>query len=385
MAVVFFLPWVSITEELRIADLRLIPYERGRLPGEFLGIPQEAFDGVLGNYGDRGLGSLPSRPIQQAAVIIWDEDTPGLEASDEQIQQRLVQCSYLAFSALVSRSLCSPFDYYNADTLQVVAQRFDVASPAHSCMTTRRRDGRTQNMLAGSGGLKFIRPYHIDNRARISLDTPLLEALLNLPEGQLKERIDEAIVSFLRANTDAPSLDERSELILMRVAMDTLLDVSHDKSAFRRGINEHFDELPNPPIWHRGSLDESWWRKHWDKHVDRPLDAWVHDFCAARNAAAHGPANGEKGSIWPRHNHLIFIAWLLPLIVKKLLVQARLYEFSAEDKVARAGFEVFLAYDLLAATDEDENKVWWQMAESALYQTLRIEQLGQALREMSGE
>lgn len=63
MAVVFFLPWVSITEELRIADLRLIPYERGRLPGEFLGIPQEAFDGVLGNYGDRGLGSLPSRPI----------------------------------------------------------------------------------------------------------------------------------------------------------------------------------------------------------------------------------------------------------------------------------------------------------------------------------
>ncbi|MGL5995756.1 MAG: hypothetical protein ACRC1I_04425 [Pseudomonas proteolytica] len=89
--------------------------------------------------------------------------------------------------------------------------------------------------------------------------------------------------------------------------------------------------------------------KHWNKHVNRPLDAWVHDFCAARNAAAHGPANGEKGSIWPRHNHLIFSAWLLPLIVKKLLAQAGLYEFTAEDKVARAGFEVFLAHDLLAS------------------------------------
>ncbi|EPH5799318.1 TPA: hypothetical protein L5647_005763 [Pseudomonas aeruginosa] len=378
MAVVFFLPWVAAAEELRIADICLMPYERGRLPGELLGIPQAAFDGVLGNYGDRGFGSQPSHPVRQAALVIWNDDTPGMEVSDVQIQQRLVQSSYLAFSALAGRSLCSAFEYYNADTLQVVAQRFDIASPAHSCMTTRRRDGGTQNMLAGSGGLKFIRPYHVDNRAGISIDTPLLEALLKLPDGELKERIDEAIVSFLRANTDAPSMDERSELILMRVAIDTLLNVPHDKAAFRRAINEHFDELPNPPIWHKGSLDESWWREHWDKNVNRPLDAWVHDFCAARNAAAHGPANGEKGSIWPRHNHLIFSTWLLPLIVKKLLVQAGLYEFSAEDKVARAGFEVFLAHDLLAATDEHENKVWWQVAESALFLPLFAERLRQA-------
>ena len=143
----------------------------------------------------------------------------------------------------------------------------------------------------------------------------------------------------------------------MRVAIDTLLDVTHDKVAFRKAINEHFDELPNPPSWHKGSLDESWWREHWDKNVNRPLDAWVHDFCAARNSAAHGPANGERGSIWPRHNNLIFCAWLPPLIAKKLLAQVGLYEFSAEDKVATAGFEVFLAHDLLEFTDKHENKV----------------------------
>lgn len=87
---------------------------------------------------------------------------------------------------------------------------------------------------------------------------------------------------------------------------------------------------------------------------------------AARNAAAHGPADDEKGSIWPRHNHLIFSAWLQPLIVKKLLAQAGPHAFTVEDKVARAGFEVFLAHDLLALTDKDENKVWWQIAESEL-------------------
>lgn len=39
MAVVFFLPWVAAAEELRITDICLMPYERGRLPGELLGIP----------------------------------------------------------------------------------------------------------------------------------------------------------------------------------------------------------------------------------------------------------------------------------------------------------------------------------------------------------
>lgn len=378
MAVVFFLPWASVSEELRIADMRLIPYERGQRPGELLGIPQAAFDGVLGNYGDRGFGSQPSLPIHQATLIIWDDDTLDLDAADDQLQQRLVQGSYFAFSALAGRTLCSSSGYYNADTLQVVAQRFDVGSPTHSCITTRRRDGGTQNMLAGSAGLKFIRPYHVDNRAHISLDIPLLEALLRLPDGELKQRVDEAIVAFLRANTDAPSMDERSELILMRVAMDTLLGVPHDKAAFRRAVNEHFDELPSPPIWHKGHLDESWWRKHWDSNVSRPLDAWVHDFSAARNAAAHGPINGQKGSTWPRHNHLIFSTWLLPLIVKKLLALAGFYEFTAEDKVARAGFEIFLAHDLLAFTDNDENKVWWQIAESELFLPLFAEWLRRA-------
>lgn len=375
MAVVFFLPWASVPEELRIAGMRLIPYERGRIPGEQLGIPQEALDGVLGNYGNRGYGTQPSQPIHQAALIIWDYDTPSLEVSDIQIQHRLVQGSYLAFSALSVRTLCSMFGYYNADMLQIVAQRFDVGSPAHSCITTRRRDGGTQNILAGSRDLKFIRPYHVDNRARISLDIPLLETLLKLPDGELNQRIDEAIVAFLTANTDAASMDERSEFILMRGAMDTLFGASHDKAAFRRAINEHFDELPNPPIWHKGYLDESWWCKHWDSNVERPLYAWVHDFSAARNAAAHGPAKGQKGSIWSRHNHLIFSTWLTPLVIKKLLAQAGLYELNAEDKVARAGFEVFLAHDLLAFTDKDEDTVGWQKAEAELFLPLFAQQL----------
>ena len=378
MAVLFFLPWTSVAEELRIAGMRLIPYARGRLPGELMGISQQVLDSVLGNYGDRGRGAQPAQPIHRAAFLLWRDDAPGLEVSDSQIQQRLVEGSYFAFSAMASRRLCSTFEYYNSDTLQIVAQRFDAHSPAHSCITTRRRDGGTQNMLAGGGGLKFIQPYHVDNSARISVDVPLLEALLRLPDGELKQRIDEAIVAFLRANTDATSMDERSELILMRIAFDTLLAASHDKPAFRRAVTAHFDEVPNPPIWHKGSLGEATWREHWNSPIGRPLDAWVHDFSAARNAAAHASNTTQKGSLWPRHNHLLFASWLLPLIVKKLLAHEGLYELSDEDKVARAGFEVFLAHDLLALADKKSEILGWQKAEAELFLPLFAERLRKA-------
>ena len=68
----------------------------------------------------------------------------------------------------------------------------------------------------------------------------------------------------------------------------------------------------------------------------------------------------------------------MPLIVKKLLAQAGLYELSAEDKVARDGFEVFLAHDLLAFADEKEDTVWWQKAESELFRPLFEERLRKA-------
>lgn len=70
-----------------MAGMYLMPYERGRLSGELPGISQKAFDGVL---------------------VIWDDDIPGLEVSDAQMQHRLVQGSYLAFSAVAGRSIATP-------------------------------------------------------------------------------------------------------------------------------------------------------------------------------------------------------------------------------------------------------------------------------------
>ncbi|MNH34207.1 hypothetical protein D3C79_947850 [compost metagenome] len=55
-----------------------------------------------------------------------------------------------------------------------------------------------------------------------------------------------------------------------------------------------------------------------------------------------------------------------------------------EDRLARAGFEVFLAHDLLACTDQHEDKIWWQHAESELLQPLFAQRLIAAVAEEEG-
>jgi hypothetical protein len=160
---------------------------------------------------------------------------------------------------------------------------------------------------------------------------------------------------------------ERSEMILMRVAFETLLDSTHETGDLRQRFRGHFQgEVPEPPVWSAGQLDETRWRARWPKNVERPLDAWLQDFCAARNSAAHGPRGTREPPLWQRHNHLLLSSWLFPLMVKKTLATEDLYQLSPEDEAARRSFEKFLGHDLLSYVDEDGRSLWWSRVESEI-------------------
>ena len=153
-----------------------------------------------------------------------------------------------------------------------MAQRFTQDRPGDTTLITRRRDGYGQHYVGSAEVPRFIRPRHVAGQLPLALDTPLVLALIGLPDGDLKSRIDEAIDSFLRANTDAPSMRERSEMVLMRVAFETLLDSTHETSDLRRCFREHFQaDLPSTPIWATGSFNEAQWRARWTRHVERPF------------------------------------------------------------------------------------------------------------------
>ena len=379
MAVLFFLPWVACDAPKKVGPINLHPYLRKKLPGTLHGIGQEAIDGILGSYGDPDFAhsGKTSKHVTRATLITWDGDSEGLELQDGEAMSRLEQARYLTFSALSARHYCSHFAYCNADGYQVIGQRFTADSPGATSITTRRRDGQGLHHLGDSKAPRFIRPQHVDTRLDLTLDEPLLAALVNLSAGDSKTLFDDAIDAYVLANSDSPTMRERSEMVLLRVAFETLLDSTHTASDLREKFAAHFSaELPVPPKWHSGIHDEACWRVRWPTFVSRPMDAWVQDFCAARNSAAHGPRGTKALPVWRHHNHLLFGSWLFPLMVKKMLQDAGLYQLREEEKAERGGCEAFLAHDLLSPAGADKRgELWWSKVDGTISSEVRWKQV----------
>jgi hypothetical protein len=57
-------------------------------------------------------------------------------------------------------------------------------------------------------------------------------------------------------------------------------------------------------------------------------------------------------------------------MVKKILVDAGLYQLSDEDSAARKGCEAFLAHDLLSPVDEVSDERWWNRVDSEISHSL---------------
>jgi hypothetical protein len=381
MSALFFMPWIeSIDPMADFGDFRLIAYEREAHPGAALGYDQDVVDTVIGNYGDRKLTSPEGhpRPVQRATIIQWVADTPATVLTDEDVQRRMTICEWLKFACLSRREFAGRASYCNSDDLTVIGQPFDLSRPGGVAITTRRRDGRGMHYMHAIGDAPlFPRPPHA-HANRVELDVPLMHALLRLEDDELSSRLTEAIRLFIRANSDSPAVDPASELTSMRSAFDELLSVGHLGDELRKAFLAHFSgELADPPKWFDGSLDQAKWSARWPK-ATRPLDAWVRDFCAARNQAAHGrdPAKSRPDTLWSIHNHLLFASWLFPLVVKKVLADAGVYALSDTDRDARSAVEMFFAHDILAETAPDSGKLWWSEVEDAI----RHIELGRAIR-----
>lgn len=369
MAVLFFLPWVAIDQEVAVGNLRFTPYVRGEEPGELNGIPQTDIDAVLGSYGNQTFfpNAETSSHVTQATILTWQDDVAGLEVPEEAIGPRLEQARYVTFAAIANRRLCANFGYCNTDGYQVIAQRFQADTPGATALRTRRRDGHGTHYVGAAPLPRFIRPHHVDGHLSFDVDIGLLQALLELTDCDFKSRLDEAIDLYIRANTDSPTMLERSEMVLMKIAFETTLEASHDAPNLRQRFNDHFcNDLPATPIWSAGSIDETVWRRKWSRRENRPLDAWVLDFCAVRNASAHGHQGTHSPPVWRPHNHLLFSSWLFPLVVKKLLAIEGYYALTDEDLAARQGLEMFLGHDLLAYCDAEEHDLWWSRVERDL-------------------
>lgn len=362
MPTLFFMPWTTIKKAHHIGPISFVPYERGVSPGRLGKITQSTLDAVIGNYADRAFSpnEESTMPVQEALILRWagDDERENL-LSDHEIQERWQQVQLLTFAALSERKFGTHWNYCNTVGLTATAQHFSEDTPEASAVTTRRRDGRSLKYMAGGNGKPlFLRPLHVSDKYSLDIDWDFALALLNVPEGPLRNRLLDAITLFNQANTDANEVPPSAEIVFMRASLETLLGANHKTKDLKDKLLKLVSPYLGPVEWQDVHIAPKVWQDRWIDE-ERPFSAWVEDFCHWRNEGAHGSSGNKKhpDPIWSLWNHLLFTSWFLSHIIKVLLANESLYCLTQDDKDELKNTERFFTYDITAC-DEKEQMYW---------------------------
>lgn len=362
MPTLIFMPWTYVKAAGQVGPISFVPYVRGELPGMLGKTSQKSLDAIVGNYADRAFSQHTdsTTPVQQAVILRWpgDEEREDLLSNDE-IQERFQQGQFLAFCALSQRKFGTDWNYCNTDGLTITAQHFSEDNPAATAITTRRRDGSGMNYMMGSAGKPlFLRPLHVTNRYSLDLDWKFFLALLNVPDGPLRNRLLDAVTLYNRANTDANEVPPSAEIVFMRAALETLLGATHKTSDLKAKLVKLMSSHLGPVEWHDKFITPKTWLDRWPNEV-RLFSAWIEDFCHWRNEGAHGKNGAKKYAepVWSLWNHLLFMGWVMARIVKVLLADEEVYTLTQDDKDDLENIERFFTYDIMGR-DQEEHLYW---------------------------
>lgn len=370
MPTLIFMPWTYVNAVGRVGPISFVPFERGVSPGSLGKTSQKSLDAIIGNYADRSFvqNTESSVPVCKALILRWpgDDERESL-LTDEEIQNRLQQTQLLTFAALSNRQFGMHWNYCNADGLTTTAQHFSESNPAATAVTTRRRDGSGLNYLAGGKGKPlFLRPLHVSNTYSLDIDGIFALALLNVPDGPLRNRLLDSITLFNKANTDANEVPPSAEIVLMRAALETLLGASHKTADLKAKLVMLMSPHLGSVKWHDVHFPPKAWQDRWSNEV-RPFSAWVEDFCHWRNEGAHGKSEAKKypAPVWSLWNHLLFTSWFMSRAVKVLLANEGLCPLTQDDKDELENIELFFTYDIMAR--DEKERMYWNTALSKVH------------------
>jgi hypothetical protein len=126
---------VHLDEPLTIGPLRLLPYVRGRLPGDGPGFSQRDIDAVL-----RACAVRKNEVVQHATLLDLGRWRLGQDAT-RRVDALFAAREIVAFAALAERQLFRLFSYCNFDTYALTIQRYNAGTAGAFSFSTRRRDG----------------------------------------------------------------------------------------------------------------------------------------------------------------------------------------------------------------------------------------------------
>lgn len=341
--------WIAVDEPLVIGSVRLIPYERGRLPGDSPNVKQRDIDGILAAYASR-----KDTPISMATLLELDDWRLG-EDAEGKANDLFRARDLTAFAALAKRRLFhGHFDYCNADCYQLVIQNYIPGQAGSFSFGTRRRDGGYR-ITWGTDDFAFYRPLHVASIERVKLDESLLVAL---QAAHSKDQLPHAaIVEFNLANTDSSDVPQHTEVVMTKSAFEHLFEIGTQVDAFVDALLAQFPGGGEPGSEFNGPLVERWRERF--PNAKRLLEMWAREFCDLRGRAAHGAERGGKRFVWSSHAHLAFASILFPLTVKQRLAQQGFLQMSERDSIELARVEAYLTHDPFDAALVDESSHPW--------------------------
>ncbi len=364
-AIAFF-PWWFVDEPVVFGAARLVPYVRGRAPGDLPTATQADMDAVIEAYATR-----PRHVIKKAALL--EVDVWHLGDDPELALERLFSARRaLAFSALAGRTLFGGhFGYCNFDNFILAVQQYIEGKGNGVAFWTRRRDGRAQYYWS-SDEFAFHRPLHVDTFLKAPAIDLALAALLMEPD--LPSNWREAVDEYSRANTDSPDIPEHVEMVMMKSAFEVLLVLDSGAADFQRKLDALLEDLPAPSTESEGPLGDRWMARF--PRSARPLQAWVREFCDRRGAAAHGAKGGDR-FVWSERSHLAFASILFPLVFKKVAETRGKYVMSELDRERLRRVDTLVLHDPfgLVPVEEDGDRThpWADFDQDVRMRTWHLE------------
>ncbi|MGF1469916.1 MAG: hypothetical protein ACFCGT_27645 [Sandaracinaceae bacterium] len=326
---VAFMPWVSLEEPVELTGVRLLPFERGA------GDQPEPVHVAVEAYRD-GSG----HPVRSAILCEVNGSTCG-ELDDTQRDRLFAVRDLLLFMGLRHRSFFGSVDpYWNADTFQLIVQRF-VAGQGGSFAAPRSRGA--QRGVFSTAEVHLVRaPTHVNTGQKLEVDAKLLAALDAASTGAEWEWLEPFLRKLSSANTDSSAVAEHAEMVDSVGALQQVVDkpAIHEE----RSIMEAFLDLMSHASPNARSLSDcarsAVTRRYQQAHSLR--ECWFKDFYRSRGSVAHGQATPPKAFAWSITEHLLLAAYLLPRLALVRLAKAGLYELSDNERDEIGAFDYLL-------------------------------------------
>jgi hypothetical protein len=215
---------------------------------------------------------------------------------------------------------------------------------------TRRRHGGSGHAMS-QDYFVVSRPINISGDD-VKIDVQLLEALLGVSNHAVWPRVREAIEIFNLASSEASTISEWTELVLMNGAFERLFESPGKEDVLAGGFTATLqpeEALPPERLAKIATNPEAAARF---RRAVSVREVWIRDLFRVRNEYAHGVVTTRYPALWSVREHLLLASFAFPLVVKSTLSANGIYALSEQDQLHINAFEALAKEDHLTSRQD---------------------------------